>query len=166
MHISEIKEKSINKIAIKLKQVDMLSGSVTKCLIQLILPIMIMNVGQTLFNTIDMTVLKIFGDDSAVGAVGASGLLIALCTSLLIGISVGANVVVANRIGVGNKNIIEQAIMTALSLSVIGGVILLAVGVVFAEDFLKMSNCPIELLKEATLYFRMYFCGYAFSYVV
>ena len=143
----------------KRKNVDMLSGSIAKGLLALTMPIMIMNVMQSLFNIIDMTVLRIFSNDSAVGAVGASGTLISLCTNLLIGISAGANVVVAKRIGLGNKDRVEKATMTAVLSSVVGSILLMIIGVVFAETFLKMTNCPDSLLPKATTYFRIYFYG-------
>ena len=146
----------------KSTKVDMLSGSITKGLFVLLIPIMIMNVTQSLFNIIDMTVLKIFSNDSAVGAVGASGMLITLCTSLLIGISAGANVVVAKRIGLGNKERVDKAAMTAILFSLVGGILLMLFGVIFAETFLKMTNCPDSLLAKATLYFRIYFYGIPF----
>ncbi len=146
----------------KSKNVDMLSGSVTKGLITLALPIIVMNVGQILFNIIDMTVLNFFSNDSAVGAVGASGTLITLCTALLVGLSVGANIVSAKRIGMGDKNKAEKSVMTAVSLAVTGGLLLMIIGAVFAEIFLKIINCPDVLIKEASLYFRMYFFGIPF----
>ena len=139
--------------------VDMLSGSITKGLLALTMPIMIMNVMQSLFNIIDMTVLRVFSDDSAVGAVGASGTLTVLCINLLIGISSGANVVVAKRIGMGNKDRVNKATMTAISFSVVGSLILMIIGAIFAETFLKMTNCPESLLPKATTYFRIYFYG-------
>jgi len=137
----------------------MLSGSITKGLLSMTVPIMIMNVMQSLFNIIDMTVLRFFSDDKAVGAVGACGSLLVLCTSLLIGISTGANVVVAQRIGAGDKARADKAVMTALIFSVIGGLVLMVIGVAFAETFLKMTNCPIGLLPQATKYFKIYFYG-------
>ena len=143
----------------KRKNVDMLSGSITKGLLALSLPIMIMNVMQSLFNIIDMTVLRVFSDDSAVGAVGASGTLITLCINLLIGISAGANVVVAKRIGSGDKDRVNKATMTAILTSIVGSIILLVIGAVFAESFLKMTNCPESLLPKATSYFKIYFYG-------
>ncbi|MBR1968918.1 MAG: MATE family efflux transporter [Clostridia bacterium] len=146
----------------KKRNVDMLSGSIVKGLLILALPIMVMNVMQIVFGIIDMTVLKTFSSDSAVGAVGASGSLITLCTSLLIGISVGANIVVAKRIGLGNKERVKKATMTALLFSVLGGLLLMTIGAVFAEAFLKMTNCPDTLLKAATTYFRIYFYGIPF----
>lgn len=143
----------------KSSKVDMLSGSITKGLLSMAIPLMIMYVVQALFNIVDMTALKFFSDGSAVGAVGTCGSLISVCTSLLVGTSVGANVVVAKRIGSKNREKVENAVMTSLLTSIIGGVILAVIGVVFAETFIKMVNCPDKLLAQATLYFKIYFWG-------
>lgn len=143
----------------KSKTVNMLSGSITKGLLSMTVPIIIMNVMQSLFNVTDMTVLRFFSDERAVGAVGACGSLLILCTSLLIGISAGANVVVAQRVGSGDNKRAERAVMTALLFSIIGGLVLTLIGATFAETFLKMTNCPIGLLPQATKYFKIYFYG-------
>lgn len=143
----------------KTKHVDMLSGPITKGLIALTIPIMIMNVMQVLSNALDMTVLRWFADDTAVGAVGACGTLISLCTSLLIGISVGANVIVAKRVGSGDKDHANRAASTAIIIAVLGGLLLMVIGLVFSETFLKLTNCPDALIQKATAYFRIYFLG-------
>ena len=137
----------------------MLSGSITKGLLSMSIPIMIMNVMQSLFNIIDMTALRHFADDNAVGAVGACGMLISLCTGLLIGVATGANIIVAKKIGMGDKRQAEKAVMTSILTSIIVGLLLMFVGLAFAEIFLKMTNCPDGLLKNAVLYFRIYFLG-------
>lgn len=143
----------------KSKNVDMLSGSIFKGLLSLSIPIMIMNVMQSMFNIVDMTVMKMAGKATAVGAIGACGVLINLCTCLLIGISTGANVVVARRIGAKDKDAADRAVTTAILTTVIGGFALMAVGVVFAETFLKWTNVSESLIPQATVYFRIYFCG-------
>lgn len=140
-------------------KVNMLSGSIAKGLLSMTVPIMIMNVMQTLFNIIDMTVLRYFADDRAVGAVGACGSLITLCTSLLIGLAAGANIIVAKRIGAGKKDRADRAVMTAILLAITGGFALMMIGVIFAKTFLIWTNCPESLLPQATLYFRIYFLG-------
>jgi len=144
---------------LKKGNVDMLSGPIFKGLISLAIPIMIMNVLQNMFNLIDMTVLGKFTNDTAVGAVGICSTLISLCTGLFIGVSTGANVVVAKSIGSGDKERTEKAIGTAVLFSVLGGSILLLIGVSFAEVFLRLINCPESLLNDAVLYFRLYFIG-------
>ena len=123
------------------------------------IPIMIMNVMQSLFTIVDMTALRFFADDSAVGAIGACGTLITLFTSLLIGVSTGANVVVAKRIGAKDKEGADRAVMTSIAVAIAGGALLLVLGVMFAETFLKMMDCPVELLPKATIYFKLYFWG-------
>ena len=138
------------------KNVDMLSGSITKGLLAMAIPIMIMNVMQSMFNIIDMTALEYFSDDRSVGAVGACGTLISLCTSLLIGLSAGANVVVAKRLGAHDRDSADKAVMTSLLISIAGGILLGVIGVTFAETFLRMTNCPEELLPKATIYFKIW----------
>lgn len=143
------------------REVNMLSGSIVKGLLAIAIPIMIMNVIQSLFNIIDMTILKTFdtGGGIAVGAVGTCGSLISLITGLLIGVSSGTNVIVAKYIGQGSKERVERAIGTSVAFAAAGGIALLVIGIVFAEAFLKWTNCPDKLLSQAVLYFRMYFAG-------
>jgi len=143
----------------KKNEVNMLSGPIAKGLLVITIPIMIMNVLQNLFGVIDMTVLGNLVNDSAVGAVGACGTLISLITGLMIGVSAGANVVVARYIGRGDKENVERAIGTAIMFALVGGVVLLVIGVSLAEVLLRITNCPESLLPQATTYFRLYFVG-------
>lgn len=150
---------------LKKKDVDMLNGSIMKGLFAIALPLMIMNVLQSLFNIIDMTVLKSFGpaDGYAVGAVGACGTLISLITGLLIGCSAGANVVVAKRVGSGDIASARRAAGTAVAFAIVGGLVISAVGILGARVFLTWMNCPDRLIDEAVLYFRLYFAGIPIS---
>lgn len=141
------------------KNVNMLEGSVFKGLLAMSVPIIVMNVMQTLFNVLDMTILGNYANDTAVGAVGACGTLITMCTSLLIGISAGANVVVARHIGAKDSKCTREAVGTAIMFSIVGSIVLMIVGFLCAETFLKWTNCPASLLPQATLYFRIYFLG-------
>ena len=143
------------------KEVDMLSGSVVRGLFKIVLPIMIMNVIMSLFNIVDMTILKIFDSDNgySVGAVGSCGMAISLITGLLIGISAGANVIIARYIGSGDKERVDRAIGTAVLFSLAGGAALAIIGVGGASLILGWMNCPAELIDGAILYFRLYFAG-------
>ena len=143
------------------KEVNMLSGSIMKGVMTIAIPIMIMNVLQSLFNIVDMTILKMYdaGGGYAVGAVGNCGTLISLITGLAIGVSAGANVVIARYIGKGDKDGIEKSVSTALIFSVLSGLALLVIGIAFAEVFVGFVNCPTKFFDSATLYFRLYFVG-------
>ena len=142
------------------RDVNMLEGSIVKGLLTISIPIMIMNVTQSLFNIVDMTVLKNFAsDENVVGAVGVCSSLISLITGLLIGCSSGANVVIARRIGRGDKEGSKKAVGTAIAFAFLGGVFISLVGIFGAELFLTWTNCPANHLKNAILYFRLYFAG-------
>lgn len=146
------------------KEVDMLSGSIMKGIMTIAIPIMLMNVLQSLFNIVDMSILKMYDTDNgySVGAVGACGTLFSFITGLAIGIAAGANVVIAKYIGKGDKEEVDKSVGTALVFSVISGIALLVIGVTFAEFFLGLVNCPTVFFDKAVLYFRLYFLGMPF----
>lgn len=142
------------------RNVDMLSGSIVKGLLAVAVPIMIMNVVNTVFNIVDMTVLRLYDPNGlSVGAVGVSGMLISLITGLVIGVSAGADVVVARHIGQQDQPGVDRAVGSALAFSLTAGAGIGILGVACAEVFLRWTNCPEELLEQGALYFRMYFAG-------
>lgn len=142
--------------------VNMLSGSITKGLLALTMPIMVMNVVQNIFSIIDMTILGQYVGDHAVGAVGASGMLITLCTCLLIGIASGANIVIAKHLGADSKERMNHATGTAMTIAIVGSLVLMILGLALARVMLQVTNCSEVLLEDATLYFRLYFIGVPF----
>lgn len=143
------------------KEVNMLSGNIVKGLLTISLPVMAMNVLNSLFQIVDMAILKNYDTSNgmAVGAVGVCSTLITLISSTVIGISVGANIVIAKYIGRGSRRRVERSVGTSILFSIVGGLILAIIGIIFAEVFLKWNNCPDSLLKDAALYFRLYFVG-------
>ena len=153
--------KTVTKITMnkKNKNVDMLNGSITKGILAMSIPIMIMNVMQMLFNIIDMSSLKWFGKESAVGAVGTCGTLTTICTSLLVGLSAGANVVIARHLGTKEQKKANDATSTSLIIALAGGILLALLGAIFAEPLVGLTKCPDSLMPDAVSYFRTYFYG-------
>ena len=146
----------------KKHDVNMLSGSITKGLWTISFPIMIMNVVQSLFNIVDMTILKEFdpGDGIAVGAVGVCSVLITLFTNLVIGIATGSNVVIARNIGKGDQEAVNRSVGSSVLFSLVAGSAMAIIGILCANVLLQWNNCPQELIGDATLYFRLYFVGF------
>ena len=143
------------------KDVNMLSGSIVKGLLAISFPVMIMNVISSLYNIIDMTILKTFDTDGgiAVGAVGVCGTLITLITGLVTGVSTGANVVIAKHIGRKSQEDVDRTIATAMAFAITAGIGLAVIGITFADTFLSWTSCPELLMPQAVLYFRLYFAG-------
>lgn len=141
------------------KDVDMLNGPIVKGLLTIALPIMIMNVIQSMFNIIDMTILKNFGHNGSVGAVGVCSYLISLVTGLLVGCSAGANVVISRFIGQKDKERANKTVASSMAFAFLGGILLAIVGILGARLFLTWMNCAESLIDNAVLYFRLYFAG-------
>ena len=146
---------------LKRKDVNMLEGSIVKGLLALALPTMLANVIQSMYNIVDMRVLKMFdpGDGLAIGAVSACGNLTNLITALVIGIATGSNVIVSRYIGRKDPESRDKAMHTALAFSIVAGIVLSLIGVIGAPYFLTWTNTDPDLMPQAVLYFRMYFGG-------
>ncbi|MBO4594484.1 MAG: MATE family efflux transporter [Clostridia bacterium] len=144
-------------------ELDLTKGSILKELIIFSLPILGVNILQLLFNTADTVVLGRFAAPEratvAVGAVGATGTLINLFIGFFIGLSLGANVVVAKAKGAGDKDSAEKYVGCSVLLSVVSGVVLLLIGFFGARSFLYFMNCKDDLLDMATTYLKIYSLG-------
>ena len=87
----------------KNREMNMCEGAILKKLIIYALPLMATNVLQLLFNAADVAVLGIFKGDTPVAAVGSTAALINLIVGLFVGLSVGANVLIARCVGANNE---------------------------------------------------------------
>lgn len=87
------------KIKAKSKNIDMLNGPLASRLLLFTLPIALSSILQQLFNAADTSIVGFFGDPYALAAVGTNGEIIALIVTLSSGLSIGVNILVANKIG-------------------------------------------------------------------
>lgn len=140
-------------------EIDMCNGPLTRKIITYCIPLALSGILQLLYNAADIIVVGRFSGPTALAAVGSTGSLINLIVNLLIGLSVGASVCVANFYGAGREKDVRETVHTAMLISVIGGVIVAAVGMVFAKTFLGWMGSPDDVIDQATLYLRIYFAG-------
>lgn len=147
------------------KYIDMCSGPVLRKMIVFTLPIMFSGLFQLLFNATDIIVVGKFAGDNALAAVGSNTALINLMTNLFIGLSIGVNVVAARYCGAKNVKELKKTVHTSMLISVISGVILMAVGLCFAEQMLRLMQTPDSIIGMAADYLRIYFCGMPFMMI-
>lgn len=138
---------------------DLTSGSVTKKLIIFTLPILASNLLQQFYNAADTVVVGKFASDTALAAVGSTGSLISLLLSLFIGLAAGTNVACANHYGARNRDALQRSMHTSIVLGAICGVALAMVGFILARPLQVMMGSPDNVIDQATLYVRIYFCG-------
>lgn len=141
------------------KDIDMLHGPLIRPMIYFMIPLAFTSVMQQLFNTADVLVLGRFVGTTALAAVGNNSPVIGVLVSLFIGISLGANVIIARHIGAGDFARTTRAVHTAFLIAIALGALLLAVGETLAVPILEALGVPPEVMADAELYLRVYLIG-------
>lgn len=143
----------------KENEIDMCSGNVLPALLRFSLPLMLSSILQLLFNAADIIVVGNFSGENSLAAVGSTTSLVNLMTNLFLGLSTGANVLASRFLGAKQETMVSKTVHTSLALSIISGLILTAIGVIFASDILKLMQTPDNVLELSSLYLRIYFLG-------
>ena len=141
------------------RTMDMTQGPMFSQIFFFALPIMLSGILQLLFNAADTIVVGRFAGNQALAAVGSVGSLNNLIISLFIGLSVGANVLVARYTGSRSDDAVSQTVHTSVLLSVLGGLVLSGVGFVLAHPLLEIMGSPADVIDLAVLYVRILFIG-------
>ncbi len=145
------------------KETNMLQGPLYSGIIRYTVPIILSSVLQLLFNAADLVVVGQYCGSISVGAVSATGAITNLIINLFVGLSIGAGVCVAHALGGRKDEEVHRTIHTAIPVALISGVILTAIGVVFAKPLLEMMNTPEDVLPLSSLYMTIYFAGITFT---
>ena len=146
-------------------EIDMLHGSLMKRILLFALPLAATGTVQQLFNAADGMILGHFAGSDALAAVGSTSPIINLSINLFIGLSIGANVVIANYIGQGRSDRISDAVHTTVMLSLFAGVIIALVGIIFCRPMLHAMDSPENVIDLSTIYLRIFFAGMPFMMI-
>lgn len=141
------------------RTMDMTQGRLLTQVLVFALPIMLSGILQLLFNAADTIVVGRFAGNEALAAVGSVGSLNNMIISLFIGLSVGANVLVARYTGSRNDRAVSDTVHTSVLLSLVGGVLLMIIGVALARPLLELMGSPEDVIGLAVLYVRIIFLG-------
>lgn len=142
---------------------DLTEGSIYKKLLLFALPILVGQIFQQLYNTIDSLIVGHFLGDQALAAVSSSGSLIFMMVGFFQGVALGAGVIIAKEFGARNYKSMNLALHTDVAFGLVAGIVLTVVGVSFTPTILRWMNTPVDVLPESVQYFRIYFCGAVFS---
>lgn len=146
----------------KNNQIDMLHGSLWDKIVLFALPLAASTILQQLFNSADVAVVGRFDSSQAMAAVGSNGAVINVLVNLFVGVSVGANMLIANYIGQGEREKVRQAVHTSVLLALISGLFLAVAGLVLSRPVLRMLSTPPDVLELAVTYLEIYFMGMPF----
>jgi len=143
----------------KKHELDMCNGPLAPKLLLFALPLMLSSILQLLFNAADVIVVGKFAGDASLAAVTSTGSLINLLINLFMGLSIGANVMVAQAIGHGDERRAAKAVHTSVVVSLLSGLFLAFVGFFAARQFLEWMDSPENVIGLSTLYLKIYFLG-------
>lgn len=146
-------------------QVIMTEGVIWKQILLFSMPLLIGNLFQQLYNTVDSIVVGNFIGSEALAAVGSSNSLINLIIGMFMGIATGAGVIISQYYGGKNEEKLHWAVHTCMALSLVGGVILIVLGVFFSPLILRLMGTPEEVMPNSVIYLRIFFCGSLFNLV-
>lgn len=143
----------------------MVQGPIWKELLLFSIPLILGNLFQQLYNTVDSIIVGNYIGSEALAAVGSSGSLINLLIGFCVGTSAGAGVVISQCYGAQDSDKIKESVHTTLAIAVVAGVVMSIMGILLTPAILRMMGTPVEVLPDSILYLRIYFAGMFFNII-
>ena len=140
---------------------DMTQGPILRQILLFSLPLMLGNVFQMLYNTVDSIVVGNFVGKEALAAVGSTTMIVNMLVFFFNGFSVGAGVVIATHFGAREHDRLHTAIETTMAASFILCVVFTALGLVLVRPMLRLMSTPEDVLDDSVTYLSIYFMGFS-----
>lgn len=153
---SSLKENRSDKLK------DLTRGSILDKVLLFAIPLMMTTMLQQLFNATDVAVVGKFASKEAMAAVGGNAPVVSLLVNFFVGLSVGANVIIARNIGARNRRSVRAAVNTSMILALICGVFIAIAGNIIAGPIVSLMGVPEEVAPYSVQYLRIYFGGAPF----
>lgn len=141
------------------KDTDMTEGGIARLLITFALPLMIGNIFQQLYNTVDSIIVGNYVSRQALAAVGCTGPIINTLIGIFVGLASGAGVVISQYYGAKDREKLRSAVQTTIALTMCMCVVLTAMGVLMTPFMLRLMATPDDVVGAASTYLRIYFWG-------
>ena len=141
------------------KSIDMTNGPLGGKIFRFVLPLAVTGILQQLFNAADVAVVGRFVGTDAMAAVGCNSPIVGLFISLFIGITMGANVVIARFTGQQSERGIRKGVHTSIVFAVIGGIVVGALGILLSKSLLTVMHVDDVIMPMALSYIRIWLAG-------
>lgn len=140
---------------------DMTEGVPWKKIALFAIPMLIGNIAQQLYNTVDSIVVGKYVGDNALAAVGSAGPVLNLLLVLFIGISAGASIMVAQYFGARQKEELSSTIGSCITLTAVSCVVIMIAGPLLTGPLLRLLNTPESIFSWCASYLNILFIGIA-----
>ncbi len=154
-------EKTIteNRVRKRRNDVNMTEGSIIHHLVVFAAPLLLGNIFQQLYNTVDTWVVGKYVSNEAFSAVGTVGPIINMLIGFFLGLSSGAGVVISQYYGAGKTEEVRKTVHTSIVMTLILGILFTGLGIALIPGMLALMNTPAEVIPESTAYLTIYFAG-------
>ena len=144
------------------KKLDMTKGNITFQLLQFFFPILLGTFFQQLYNTADAVIVgQNVGKIGLAAVGGTTSTLINLFIGIFVGLSSGFSVIISQHYGAKNNKLVSACVHTALTFSLIVGIVVSIFGAIFSKFMLANMNVPENMMQMALPYLQIYFLGLA-----
>lgn len=142
-----------------MKKIDMTKGSIIRNVILFAIPIVIGNILQQLYTTVDTLIVGKYCGDKALAAVGTSAQPVEVLLCLFLGIGAGASILVSQRVGAGDENKVKDIAAASTSIVYMSGIPIAILGFLAAPMILDFMGVPEDVYSAALMYTRVVFLG-------
>ena len=140
---------------------DMTVGKPWKQITQFAVPMLIGNLAQQLYSTVDTIVVGKYVGDNALSAVGSASPILNLMLALFVGVATGAGIVVSQHYGAKNREALAQSIGNCITLAALASVITMVIGPLLTMPLLRLLKTPESILYWCRDYLVIFFLGAA-----
>lgn len=147
----------------KSNTMDLTQGNIAKEIVLFSLPILVGQIFQNLYNSVDAIIVGNFVGTTALAAVSSCSDISMLLIGFFTGLSTGSGVLFARYFGAKDKERLHTAIHTAISFVSILGIVMTVAGILLTPLLLKMVDCPSDVWMESAQYLRVYLIGILFT---
>lgn len=141
------------------KSVNLTEGNILKQLLLFSIPLLLSNLLQQLYNTVDLLIVGRYAGKAAMAGVGSTGALCNMLVGLFMGIAMGTSVKTAQYFGAEDYDGLYKTVHSAIGLALSSGAVLTVLGIAAARQLLIMMKTPTDVMPEALIYIRIFFIG-------
>ena len=149
----------MSKVRQKRKKIDMTKGSIIRNVLLFAIPIVIGNILQQMYTTVDTLVVSYYCGDKALAAVGTSAQPVEVLLCVFLGIGTGVSILVSQKIGAGDEKKVAELSATATSFVYLSGIPIAIIGFIATPAILKFMGVPADVWNNALIYTRVVFIG-------
>ena len=138
---------------------DMTEGAPWRRIAEFAIPMLLGNLAQQLYNTVDSIVVGKYVGDNALAAVGTSLPILNLLLALFVGISTGAGIVISQHFGAGNREGLSRSIGNCITLAGAATLGTMVIGTLITRPLLTLLDTPASVFDWCTDYLIIFFLG-------